>query len=160
MHDLPELNEADRWEAWDNWQPVNISLDLELEMPDAVRAPLKPMDYALPSLGSADRGLAGTEPRAMTLVDILAAYRSGLERFRDDTGSYPDPDAGLRAMRENPGVEGWQGPYVSLNVPPQDVWGSPFVYKLRQLEGGRVLPDIYSPGPNGRDDDRFGDDVY
>ncbi len=96
----------------------------------------------------------------MTLADTLEAYRQGIESYARDTGLYPAGKTGLGALREDPGVSNWRGPYVSVSLGLLDPWDNPFIYKLRKMADGKEKPDIYSAGPNGRDDDRLGDDVY
>lgn len=69
----------------------------------------------------------------------IAAVTEALETYRKDVGEFPTELEGLRALRVNPGVHGWSGPYVDREIPP-DPWGAPYQYRL---DGGR--PRVFSP---------------
>jgi general secretion pathway protein G len=65
----------------------------------------------------------------------IELFATALDTFRLDIGKYPTTEEGLKALREKPsGVEGWQGPYLTKEL-PVDPWGRAYVYK--------------SPGQNG-----------
>jgi len=67
-------------------------------------------------------------------------FKSALAMYKLDTGSYPDTSDGLRALVQDPGVEGWKkGGYLDSNTVPKDPWGNPYTY--------------VSPGGNERDYD-------
>ena len=69
--------------------------------------------------------------------------QSALLSYQMDIGSYPATAQGLGALIENPGVNGWQGPYIdkdSLNDP----WTHPFTYSL-----GAEGIELTSNGPDG-----------
>ena len=73
---------------------------------------------------------------AKTQIKMLEDALTG---YRLDLGKYPDTEAGLAALVENPDEnEKWAGPYIKPNV-PKDPWGNDYVY--------------VSPGENGRDYD-------
>ena len=73
---------------------------------------------------------------AKTQIKMLEDALTG---YRLDMGKYPDTEAGLAALVENPDEnEKWAGPYIKPNV-PKDPWGNDYVY--------------VSPGENGRDYD-------
>ena len=73
---------------------------------------------------------------AKTQIKMLEDALTG---YRLDLGKYPDTEAGLAALVENPDEnEKWKGPYIKPNV-PKDPWGNDYVY--------------VSPGENGRDFD-------
>jgi general secretion pathway protein G len=40
----------------------------------------------------------------------------GLELYRNNIGVYPSTAHGLRALVKNPGVRGWDGPYLTWNA--------------------------------------------
>lgn len=81
-------------------------------------------------------------------LDVLG---TAIQRYFRDTGQYPEPETGLRALIENPGLANWQGPYIThLRFDP---WGRPYRYDLR---GG--IPVVWSGGPDresGTGDDLF-----
>lgn len=71
-------------------------------------------------------------------VDVL---QTALERFREDCGRYPAEREGLKALLGNPGVAGWDGPYITLLH--KDPWGSPYFYK-----NSKGILSVFSAGPD------------
>lgn len=66
-----------------------------------------------------------------------------MEDFRQDCGHYPDERSGLMSLINNPGLNSWRGPYVTLVKP--DPWHRRYVY---ELDDGKPL--LLSIGPDGR----------
>ncbi len=66
----------------------------------------------------------------------LAGIESGLLRFYEDTGRFPSEAEGLTALVADPGVTGWQGPYVDtdrgdpVSAVTTDAFGDTYVYDL------------------------------
>ncbi|HLV80781.1 MAG TPA: type II secretion system major pseudopilin GspG [Chthonomonadaceae bacterium] len=77
----------------------------------------------------------------------IAIFKTALEMYNADTGSYP---ADLNALQANPGgVNNWKGPYLKdVQTIPLDPWGNPYVY----THPGQHSPDydIVSAGPDGQ----------
>ncbi len=80
---------------------------------------------------------------AKTQIEMLM---SALDSYRLDVGRYPSTQEGLEALVQNPGVEGWNGPYLAKAV-PNDPWGRPYYYE-NPGQHGEV--DIYSYGADGQ----------
>ncbi|MDA8432159.1 MAG: type II secretion system major pseudopilin GspG [Nitrospiraceae bacterium] len=78
-----------------------------------------------------------------TQVEMLG---SALDAFRLDVGRYPTTSEGLNALITNPGVEGWNGPYLRKSVVPNDAWRRPFQY---QSPGSHGEYDLFSYGADG-----------
>ncbi len=57
----------------------------------------------------------------------IELFGTALDTFRLDVGMYPTTSEGLQALRTNPGIEGWNGPYLQKEI-PQDPWGNPYAY--------------------------------
>jgi general secretion pathway protein G len=76
----------------------------------------------------------------------ISMLGTALDAFRLDTGRYPSRDEGLEALRRNPGVDGWDGPYMPKEIPP-DPWGRPYVYVSPGEHGDY---DLYSLGGDGQ----------
>lgn len=77
----------------------------------------------------------------------IAMLGTALDAFRLDVGGYPSTETGLEALRKNPGVGGWDGPYLSKDV-PKDPWGHPYVYRAPGEHGDY---DLYSLGADGQE---------
>jgi type II secretion system protein G len=58
----------------------------------------------------------------------VEAFLAALEHYRADCKQYPTTIEGLDALAGNPGVKGWRGPYLTLDV-PLDPWGHPYQYE-------------------------------
>lgn len=87
--------------------------------------------------------VAGGSPLA-TASRELDVLRIALEQFRRDCGRLPTAAEGLTALVLDPGLEGWQGPYVTLVQ--RDPWHHRYVYDVRG--GGEVI--LFSAGPDGQ----------
>lgn len=77
----------------------------------------------------------------------ISMFESALDAFRLDVGRYPTTEEGLQALRKNPGVPKWEGPYLPKDI-PKDPWGNDYVYKYPGEHGEY---DIYSLGADGRE---------
>jgi len=77
----------------------------------------------------------------------LNNLEGALGRFREDIGTFPTNEQGLAALRENPDVKGWSGPYLAQDI-PLDPWGRPYVYRYPGEHSDE--PDIVSWGANGK----------
>lgn len=93
-----------------------------------------------------------TAKRTAARADING-FMTALGTYKMDTGNYPTTEQGLKALREKPeGVNGWQGPYLTKDV-PKDPWRNDFVYKFPgDHEGCSPCdePDIISYGGDGK----------
>ncbi|MFH1593195.1 MAG: type II secretion system protein GspG [Candidatus Omnitrophota bacterium] len=70
-----------------------------------------------------------------------------LERFKLDTGSYPDTSEGLKSLLEEPPLKtNWQGPY-SLSM-PIDPWGNDYHYGYPGVHN-KDSYDLSTFGPDG-----------
>lgn len=79
-----------------------------------------------------------------------------LYTYRLEVGSFPTDDQGLRALIEDPGVDGWNGPYLVDRKTPRDAWDNPYIYRADARVGTDY--DLYSWGPDrreGTDDDLY-----
>lgn len=76
----------------------------------------------------------------------IDALDKALEQYRLDVGRLPSTEQGLAALTTRPeGLEGWAGPYLKRQVPP-DPWGRPYVYRHPGQQGEF---DLYSLGKDG-----------
>jgi len=81
--------------------------------------------------------------RISAVASEIAAIRTAIDVFHLDCGVYPTETQGLSALREDPGIPGWTGPYLR-GGDPQDPWGNAYRYSLTN-ETYIVL----SAGPDG-----------
>jgi general secretion pathway protein G len=77
----------------------------------------------------------------------IALFETALDAFRLDIGRYPTTEEGLQALRKNPGLEKWAGPYLPKDI-PKDPWGRDYVYKC---PGDHGEYDLYSLGADGKE---------
>jgi len=77
----------------------------------------------------------------------IDALEKALDQYRLDTGHYPSPELGLRALLERPLNEPkWAGPYLRKEV-PLDPWGKPYLYRI---PGSRAEFEVISLGRDGQ----------
>lgn len=94
----------------------------------------------------------GKQAAAKAQIELLG---QALDQMRLDIGRYPTTQEGLGMLAANPGVEGWDGPYLKKAL-PSDPWGKPYVY---QSPGSHGEYDLFSygrdasPGGEGEDAD-------
>ena len=80
-------------------------------------------------------------------ADIRGSLALALDLFEQDTGRYPTTDEGLMALVRDPGVQGWQGPYLKGGL-KSDPWGNQYIYQLDSSQSG--LYTLCSSGPDGQ----------
>ena len=78
--------------------------------------------------------------RATAARSQIEQLMTALKTYRIDVGSFPAEEQGLQALRTDPGVRNWNGPYVERDI-PVDPWGHPYRYTIAN---GR--PHILSDG--------------
>jgi general secretion pathway protein G len=59
----------------------------------------------------------------------VTALLKALQSYRADTGEFPTEAQGLQALRVNPGVRAWKGPYLAKDIPP-DPWDEAYRYRV------------------------------
>ncbi len=82
----------------------------------------------------------GKQQTARTQIEMID---SALEAYRMDTGDFPSQSQGLDALRSDPGVENWDGPYLRKNV-PLDPWKNEYQYNNPSQHGNEI--DVFSFG--------------
>lgn len=112
------------------------------------------MGFAVPSLlGSkkkADIDSAKTQ---------IGLFRTSLEKYALDLGSFPTSEQGLDALIEKPSdleetqAANWSGPYISTGAKeaPKDPWGNKYSYEFPSTHDNPDYPDIWSAGPDGKE---------
>jgi general secretion pathway protein G len=68
----------------------------------------------------------------------INAYLTALQSYQSEVGSFPTETQGLNALRNDPGVAGWSGPYINKDVGP-DPWGHPYLYRFHSNGGLEIL---------------------
>lgn len=84
----------------------------------------------------------GKQSAAKTQIEMLG---QALDSYRLDTGHYPNTTQGLNALETDPGVEGWEGPYLKKKL-PEDPWKKPYQYQCPGTHGDY---DLFSYGADG-----------
>lgn len=69
--------------------------------------------------------------RTYITQQTIAQYKSALQSYYLDCGTYPSTEQGLKALWEKPILvpvpSAWQGPYLDKEIKP-DAWGTEFIY--------------------------------
>lgn len=76
----------------------------------------------------------------------LRMFETSIDTYELDVGSLP---GNLKDLLGDPGVRGWNGPYLKGGVLPEDPWGNSYVYTNDGNEG--AVYQVYSLGPDGVD---------
>jgi general secretion pathway protein G len=84
----------------------------------------------------------GKQSAAKTQIELLG---QALDQFRLDVGRYPTTSEGMNALTTDPGVPGWDGPYLKRGL-PNDPWGRPYHYESPGSHGDY---DLLSYGVDG-----------
>ena len=111
-------------------------------------------------MGQTDRA------RVTTTKANLKIMHSAVAQFKMDTGRFPDEDAGLIELVEQPGdITNYEpGGYLQTTEIPKDGWGNEFVYE-RFPESGKpfVIKSFGADGEEGGEDydaDLLSTDAY
>ncbi len=73
----------------------------------------------------------------------LNTLATALGRYRFHVGDFPPDSVGLRGLVEDPGIRGWDGPYINQLL--SDPWKTPYAYRYVT----NALPMLFSCGPDG-----------
>ena len=93
---------------------------------------------------------------AIVRIDTLD---EAVSKFKHDIGRFPSNEEGLRALIQEPALESnWNGPYLPYKFIPHDPWNNKYRYIFPAKHGTKEF-DIYSFGPNGKDDKGLDDDL-
>jgi len=81
-------------------------------------------------------------------------FKSALDLYLINTGSYPATSEGLQALvARPPGSTGWAGPYLRAGALPADPWGSPYQYRAPGQHGAYDLWSLGADRAEGGSDD-------
>ena len=83
--------------------------------------------------------------RVMAAHGQLRSFSEALKNFKNDVHAYPANEVGLEALRNNPQLPSWRGPYLRSDV-PRDPWNHPYIYRSR----GAEMPEVVCFGADGR----------
>jgi general secretion pathway protein G len=78
----------------------------------------------------------------------IEMFGTALDSFRLSVGRYPSTAEGLQALRSNPGMDVWDGPYLRKDV-PLDPWGRPYLYACPGQHGDYDLVSLGADGQEG-----------
>ena len=90
--------------------------------------------------------------RATAARSQIDSFMTALDNYLIDVGSYPTTEQGLEALRTDPGVAGWRGPYLRKEV-PLDPWGTDYVYRAPGRSGGFEIVSYGADGLEGGSDE-------
>ncbi len=93
------------------------------------------------------RGQTDKAKTARAKADIQN-FETMLNLYEMDIGDYPTTDEGLNALFEDPGIEGWNGPYARRSA-FRDPWGNDYVYQYPGSKG--INYDLFSPGKDSQE---------
>jgi len=74
------------------------------------------------------------QAKQATAKSQIETFSVAMNSLYLDAKKFPSAEQGLKSLWQNPSLEGWNGPYISKDV-PKDPWGNDYIFKV--------------PGPNG-----------
>ena len=92
-----------------------------------------------------------TEAQIQAARTQMAEFRTALDAYEIQTGTYPTTEQGLDALVERPAgmdADRWPGPL--LDRVPRDQWDNPWQYRHPGRHNTNGY-DLWSYGPDGRD---------
>jgi len=78
----------------------------------------------------------------------MGSFMTALDNYLIDVGRYPTNQQGLSALRSDPGIPGWNGPYLKKSI-PLDPWGNDYVFKSPGRNGGFEIVSFGADGLEG-----------
>ncbi|MEW8052520.1 MAG: type II secretion system protein GspG [Candidatus Thiodiazotropha sp.] len=89
----------------------------------------------------------------------ILIFTNALEAYKKDVGTFPTIGEGLAILLlQSNDKPNWHGPYIDRRDVPRDAWLNHFIYIYPPIFGDKDF-DLYSPGPNGIDEQGKGDDI-
>ncbi len=153
---------ATAWDAWDAWQPVEVTAPVKVLPGEPMSAPIQgELSAFAEGSGTWDSALMA-DLLTDALPTIMRKYRLALEKYKEQTGAYPDLAQGLGVLHQRDPQSEQSDPYGVRGLPLEDFWGHPFAYDLIQTQLGEepvVIVSVHSWGPNGIDEKGLGDDI-
>ncbi len=99
-------------------------------------------------------------PRVFVAEDQIDRFKTGLDKFKLQTGRYPTPEEDLDALIRPPvglaDADPTEWPMIEAKSVPPDPWGSAYQYESPGSHNPHGY-DIWSFGPDGVDDS--GDEI-
>jgi len=142
-----EEKEKQEWEQWKNSIPFSeigivggIAEINAMQTQEAVRI--------VRELGIAKKG------SEKVMKDFEAIYNA-IVLFYADTRRVPGK---LKDLLENPGIEGWEGPYIGAGTTFIDPYGKPYQYKKKPTPGGKEYLELSTFGLIGAAGDTYGEE--
>ena len=94
--------------------------------------------------GTSQRG------RIVAAQTQISAFKTALDAFDVDMGTYPQGKNGLVDLIQQPrDAQNWHGPYLHGDIIPKDPWGHDYIYEC-PVRHNPSSYDILSIGPDGR----------
>ena len=82
----------------------------------------------------------------------IESFATALDSYLIDIGRYPTTEQGLQALRADPGLPGWSGPYIRKDI-PLDPWGHSYIYRAPGRSGGYEIVSYGGDGLEGGADE-------
>lgn len=76
-------------------------------------------------------------------------FEAALVQYFKDTGTVPTKEQGLKALLEDPKVQGWHGPYLGKETNLRDPFGRPYKWVVKKSPKGLDTYEVRSHGPDG-----------
>jgi len=89
------------------------------------------------------------QAREQQAVTQISTFKTALDAFEIDTGSYPKA---LSDLIQSPrDAQNWRGPYLQSDTIPKDPWGNDYIYRFPGSHTPALAYDLSSAGPPAGD---------
>ncbi len=140
----------------------------------------------LAGMGMAAGPMITKQAKKMKTKSIISGLEMALSRYKNDYGVYPNDETSVGVFNDLTGYKSspdhpddmyvkddpdWKGPYFGAGTKAMDYerseknralldpWRSPFQFNLSDPKYNHFTCDIYSFGPDGKNDKGKGDDI-
>lgn len=87
------------------------------------------------------------QAREQQAVTQISTFKTALDAFEIDTGSYPKALIDLIVPPRD--AQNWRGPYIQSDTIPKDPWQNDYIYRFPGSHAPALAYDLSSGGPPG-----------
>jgi hypothetical protein len=161
-----EIDLEQIWQDWEDWAVEASAIGVMAPAGADVIAGLTQLTAAEQQLHATMVAEHAQNTNLNCQADFLESLKIAFVRYAEDVRDLPPSEEplgadGWRTLVENPGLAGWNGPYLPPNtpVPVLDGWENPITYRRRISRVGNAFGELISNGPNGHFSEGLTDDI-
>ncbi len=144
---LLEEKEKQEWEQWKNSIPFS-GMGIVGGIAEVNAVYVQEASRIVREMGIAKKG-------SEKVLKDFTAIENAITLFYADTKKVP---VKLKDLIDNPGAEGWSGPYLGAGTTFADPYGRPYQYRQRKTPGGKDYLELSTFGLIGAAGDTYGEE--